>query len=71
MTRIFLKNEFESSCGLISCFFNEHSFILANLRHRSNGIIYPQFHLVFDSLFETARESMTVQLKIYAVIFLV
>ena len=31
----------------------EHSFLFENVRRLSTGYIPPQFHLVFDDLFET------------------
>ncbi len=32
---------------------DEHSSLVANVRHLSTGYISPQFHVVFDDLFET------------------
>ena len=34
-------------------FSNKHSSLVANVRNLSTGYISPQFHLVFDDLFET------------------
>ena len=34
-------------------FSDTHSLLVANVRHLSTGHISPQFHLVFDDLFET------------------
>jgi len=34
-------------------FLDEHSSLVANVRNLSTGYISPQFHLVFDDLFET------------------
>ncbi len=34
-------------------FSDEHSSLVANVRHMSNGYVSPQFHVVFDDLFET------------------
>ncbi len=32
---------------------DEHSSLVANVRHSSTGYVSPQFHVVFDDLFET------------------
>ena len=32
---------------------DEHSSLVANVRHLSTGHVSPQFHVVFDDLFET------------------
>ena len=54
-------------------FSDEHSFLVANVRHLRTGYISPHFHLAFDDLFETVIvwDSMTVQLKQSAVISLI
>jgi hypothetical protein len=36
-------------------FSDEHSSLVANVRHLSTHFISPQFHLVFDDLFETVN----------------
>jgi len=36
-------------------FSNEHSSLVANVRHLTTGYISPQFHVVFDDLFETVN----------------
>ena len=33
-------------------FLDVHSYLVANVRHTITGYIYPQFHLLFDDLFE-------------------
>ena len=44
----------ESSFGSIYWFLTDkHSFLAAKMQHLSTGYISPQFHLVFDDLFET------------------
>ena len=35
-------------------FSDEHSYLVENVHNLSTGYISPQFHLVFDDLFETA-----------------
>ena len=39
--------------GKFLWFFYEHSSLVENVCHLSTGFISPQFHLVFDDLFET------------------
>ena len=34
-------------------FSDEHSTLVANVRNLKTGYIYPQYHIVFDDLFET------------------
>jgi hypothetical protein len=36
-------------------FSDEHSSMVANVRHLTTGFISPQFHVVFDNLFETVN----------------
>jgi hypothetical protein len=36
-------------------FSDEHSSLVANVRHLTTGYISPQFHVVFDDLFETVN----------------
>ncbi len=36
-------------------FSDEHSSLVANVRHLTTGYISPQFHFVFDNLFETVN----------------
>ena len=36
---------------------DEHSSLVANVRHLSTGYVSPQFHVVFDDLFETVIRS--------------
>jgi hypothetical protein len=38
-------------------FSDEHSSLVANVRHLSTNFISPQFHLVFDDLFETVNRT--------------
>jgi hypothetical protein len=43
-------------CALVGHFFgysDEHSSLVANVRHLSTSYVSPQFHVVFDDLFET------------------
>jgi hypothetical protein len=39
--------------GKLLGYSDEHSSLVANVRHLSNGHVSPQFHVVFDDLFET------------------
>ncbi len=48
MTRNFLNG-----IGQFDGFSDEHSSFVANVRHLTTNFISPQFHLVFDDLFET------------------
>ena len=34
-------------------FLDEHSSMIANVRHLTTGYFSPQFHVVFDDLFDT------------------
>jgi hypothetical protein len=36
-------------------FLDEHSSMVANVQHLTTGYISPQFHVVFDDLFETVN----------------
>jgi hypothetical protein len=36
-------------------FSDEHSSLVANVRHLSTNFISPQFHVVFDDLFKTVN----------------
>jgi hypothetical protein len=36
-------------------FSDEHSSLVANVRHLTSGYISPQFHVIFDDLFETVN----------------
>ena len=38
-------------------FSDEHSSMVANVRHLTTGYISPQFHVVFDDLFETVNRT--------------
>ena len=38
-------------------FSDEHSTLVANVRHLSTNYISPQFHVVFDDLFETVNRT--------------
>lgn len=42
-----------SRMGQFLGFSNDHSSLVANVRHLSTGHISPQYHVVFDDLFET------------------
>ena len=42
-----------SRMGQFIGFSDEHSSLVANVRNLSTGHISPQYHLVFDDLFET------------------
>ncbi len=39
--------------GQFSGYLDEHSSLVANVRHLSTGYVSPQFHVIFDDLFET------------------
>ncbi len=39
--------------GQFLSYSNEHSPLVANVRHLSTGYVSPQFHVIFDDLFET------------------
>ena len=45
--------ESASTHGLIFGVFDENSSLVANVCNFSTGYMSPQFHLVFDDLFET------------------
>ncbi len=36
-------------------FLDKHSSMVANVRHLTTGYISPQFHVIFDNLFETVN----------------
>jgi hypothetical protein len=38
-------------------FLDEHSSMVANVRHLTTGYISPQFHVVFDDLFKTVNRT--------------
>ena len=38
-------------------FSDEHSSMVANVQHLTTGYISPQFHVVFDDLFETVNRT--------------
>ncbi len=38
-------------------FSDEHSSLVANVRHLTTNFISPQFHLVFDDLFKTVNRT--------------
>ena len=38
-------------------FSDEHSSLVANVRNLSTGFVSPQFHVVFDDLFQTVSSS--------------
>ena len=44
-----------SRLGQFVEFSDEHSSLVANVRHLTTGYISPQFHVVFDDLFETVN----------------
>ena len=47
-----LKWNRRARLGQFIGFLGEHSFIVSNVRHLSTRYIYPQFHFLFDDLFE-------------------
>ena len=42
-----------SRLGLFLGYSDEHSSLVANIRHLKTGYVSPQYHVVFDNLFET------------------
>ncbi|KAL7481249.1 hypothetical protein ACHAW6_010958, partial [Cyclotella cf. meneghiniana] len=38
-------------------FSDEHSSLVANVRHLATGFVSPQYHVVFDDLFQTVFSS--------------
>jgi hypothetical protein len=52
-----MTKSFPSGMGQFIGFSDEHSSLVANVRHLTIHFISPQFHLVFDDLFETVMGS--------------
>ena len=46
-----------SRLGHFFGFLDEHSSLVANVRHLGTGYVSPQYHVVFDDLFETGFSS--------------
>jgi hypothetical protein len=46
-----------SRLGQFLGFLDEHSSLVANVRHLGTGYVSPQYHVVFDDLFETMFSS--------------
>ena len=46
-----------SRLGQVMGFSDEHSSLVANVRHLTTGFVSPQYHVVFDDLFETVFSS--------------
>ena len=46
-----------SRLGHFFGFLDEHSSLVANVRHLGTGYVSPQYHVVFDDLFETVFSS--------------
>ena len=42
-----------SRLGQFLCFSDEHSTLVSNVQNLTTGYISPQYHVVFDELFET------------------
>lgn len=42
-----------SRLGQFMGFSDKHSSLVANVRHRTTGFVSPQYHVVFDDLFQT------------------
>ena len=57
-----------SRLGKFLDFSEEHSKLVANVRHLQTGYIYPQYNPVFDDLSETAVR-LTLSLTIFAAQF--
>ncbi len=64
LTRIFDETKREirlgnrrARLGKFVGFSDEHSSMVANVRHLTTGYISPQFHVVFDDLFETVNRT--------------
>ena len=49
--------ESASTHASILGFYDEHYSLVGNVRNLSTGYISPQFHLVFDDLFETVTRT--------------
>ncbi len=47
--------EWRARLGQFVGFSDEHSSLVANVWHLTSGYISPQFHVVFDDLFETVN----------------
>ena len=47
----------QSRLGQFLGFLDDHSSLVANVRHLGTGYISPQYHVVFDDLFETVFSS--------------
>jgi hypothetical protein len=59
------KWNWHSRLGQFVGFSEEHSSLVANVRHLSTGHISPQYHCVFDNLFETVYASATDKTALY------
>ena len=55
MTKSFLSGIGELVLGQFVGFLEVHSSMVGNVRHLTTGYISPQFHAVFDDLFETVN----------------
>ena len=47
----------QSRLGQFVGFSDEHSSLVANVRHLTTGFVSPQYHVVFDDLFQTVFSS--------------
>jgi hypothetical protein len=47
----------QACMGQFVGFSDKHSSLVANVRHLSTNFISPQFHLVFDDLFEMVNRT--------------
>ena len=43
--------------GPIMGFSDDHSSLVANVQHLTTGFVSPQYHVVFDDLFQTVISS--------------
>ena len=43
----------QSCLGQFLSFSDDHSSLVANVRNLTMGYIYPQYHVLFDDLFQT------------------
>jgi hypothetical protein len=46
-----------SRLGQFMGFSDEHSSLVANVHHLTTGFVSPQYHVVFDDLFQTVFSS--------------
>jgi len=51
------KKNRRDGLGQFVGFSNEHSSMVVNVQHLTTGYISPQFHVVFDDLFETVNRT--------------